>query len=347
MTPTLILRGGRLVGVGLVLALGSVACEGSQVVTPMGPMVGNAGGSPNHFIMDGRVSTGVPAGRSRCWDLAWACWPMPNPAGSGLPNPARYDTRATEVVVDEVTTLMWQRRAFDETPQLLAQELCAGLVLGGYDDWRLPARIELLSLVDFARPSPAIDGDAFPGTIGNFWTSSPVLDSGAPAGAWQVSFSDGGATIAASDTSMGGVRCVRAQRPAGQPFGRYNLGNLGPDETATDVGTGLVWRRAPLVATHTYGEAQLQCGAAGFGWRVPSVKELQTLVDEEKSGPPYIDETVFSGTAAGPAPFWTSSRSGDVPNAAWFVDFATGAAAAAAPVAGDLIDQRYPVRCVR
>jgi hypothetical protein len=134
---------------------------------------------------------------------------------------------------------------------------------------------------------------------------------------------------------------------ARQPTARYNIGVLNGDETVTDLGTGLVWRRAPLDATYTFAAAQLQCGAAGFGWRVPSVKELQTLVDEEKTAGPLIDETAFSGTPAGPAPFWTSSRSADTPNAAWFVDFATGAAADTAPVAGDLIDQLYQVRCVR
>jgi hypothetical protein len=348
---------GRLVVATLGLALALACCDGQMGdIPPTGPAPpGRDGGAavdrPPIIPMDG-PGPGL-SGRAQCWDLAWACWPMPNPAAAGLPNPARYQVPPGDptIVIDEVTTLMWQRTPFNEsTLWQTAKERCAGLPLGGASDWRLPTRIELLSLVDFTQAGAAIEGGFFPETRGAFWTSSPATGGDPTARAWQISFADGGATTTASQTTAGAIRCVRAMRPPGQPAARYNITGLAPDEIVTDLGTGLQWQRAAGDATFTFDEAQAHCAAlplAGGDWRVPSVKELQTLVDDAKTAGPYIDQTVFAGTPAGRAPFWTSSPSAAAASAAWFVDFATGEAAATAAVSGDLVDQLHQVRCVR
>src|SRR5436305_13316439 len=58
---------------------------------------GGAGGAGGHV-------DAYPAGD------AWARWPMPNARLPGLPHAQSYDTPTSEVVVDRVTGLMWQRR---------------------------------------------------------------------------------------------------------------------------------------------------------------------------------------------------------------------------------------------
>ena len=66
-----------------------------------------------------------------------------------------------------------------------SNELC------GFDDWRVPRREELSSIVDYSRYSASIDLDYFPNTISNaYWSASPyaIHDSGY---AWQVSFATG------------------------------------------------------------------------------------------------------------------------------------------------------------
>jgi len=74
--------------------------------------------------------------------------------------------------------------------------------LCGHDDWRLPNRFELVSLVDFSKPdgSNTIDDDYFPNTAGSgYWTSSPMAapdDSSYYAAhpqiqAWNIVFSMG------------------------------------------------------------------------------------------------------------------------------------------------------------
>ncbi len=133
---------------------------------------------------------------------------MPNPSSAGLPNPSSYVVDAAKgIVVDQVTKLTWQR---DSGPGLYdwakARTHCADLVQAGYDDWRLPTRIELLSLVDSTKLAPSIDTNAFPGAPGEvFWTAS--LRTGWE-GAWYVDFTNGSIN---SDLEVGlyRVRCVR------------------------------------------------------------------------------------------------------------------------------------------
>jgi hypothetical protein len=152
----------------------------------------------------------------------WAEWPMPNPASPSdddggapaLPNPAAYAIETTgagiAVVDDRVTGLGWQRDVDDAVyTQVEAQQRCAELGRDGYagfDDWRLPSRIELVSIVDFSRSSPAVDPSAFPDTPGAyFWTSSAVAATGY---GWCVSF-DLGDTFSLAATETAKVRCVR------------------------------------------------------------------------------------------------------------------------------------------
>jgi Protein of unknown function (DUF1566) len=65
------------------------------------------------------------------------------------------------VVVDLVTGLMWQADDQLERGVLYtwseAKAHCANLKLNNCPGWRVPSRIELVSLVDFTRSQPAAD----------------------------------------------------------------------------------------------------------------------------------------------------------------------------------------------
>lgn len=100
-----------------------------------------------------------------------------------------------EAVLDTSTGLEWQAIPFAESmTHAAAAKACAELRLGGHDDWRLPTRAELLTLVDDTRYSPAIDTDAFPDTPNTwFWTSTGY--AGDKAYAWVVDFGDGNSYI--------------------------------------------------------------------------------------------------------------------------------------------------------
>ncbi len=72
---------------------------------------------------------------------------------------------------------------------LNAADLCGETV----NDWRLPTRRELLSLVHYGTDSPAIDTNYFPATQSNwYWTSDIVMYY--PSSAWIVSFGGGKST---------------------------------------------------------------------------------------------------------------------------------------------------------
>lgn len=140
---------------------------------------------------------------------SWASWPMPNPvAEPAVPNHASYDTSSVDVVVDRVTGLTWERVMDGVTRTLSDSKLyCAGLTLAGKNDWRVPTRIELVSLLDFTRATPpTIDPVAFPNTISGYWSSSPM--AGDPTLAWGVNFG-GGYTYRLYVTTTNHVRCVR------------------------------------------------------------------------------------------------------------------------------------------
>lgn len=60
----------------------------------------------------------------------------------------------------------------------------------GHQDWRVPTRPELETLVHFGRTMPAIDVEFFPNTKNNFyWSDTPVVAQ--PTMAWAVSFQFG------------------------------------------------------------------------------------------------------------------------------------------------------------
>ncbi len=140
----------------------------------------------------------------------WANWPMPNPPSTGLPNPQSYDMSTKEgVVIDLVTGLEWQ--ATVDEPKYAwrdAAGYCTGLDLDG-GGFRVPSRIELLSIVDYTQPGPVLDARVFPNTPSEpFWTASPLVSDAASA--WSVHFGFA-TTIATASQTMTElhVRCVR------------------------------------------------------------------------------------------------------------------------------------------
>ncbi|MDI7270074.1 MAG: DUF1566 domain-containing protein, partial [Myxococcota bacterium] len=84
---------------------------------------------------------------------------------------------------------------------------CDGLSWAGHDDWRLPSRNELQSIVDYGRVAPAVDPTAFPATPSNwFWSSSSY--AGSASDAWAVYFASGGVDSGGKANTTY-VRCVR------------------------------------------------------------------------------------------------------------------------------------------
>jgi hypothetical protein len=264
-----------------------------------------------------------------------AAWALPDPTTMGRPASQGYDTSSADVAVDRVTGLTWQRATAPGTYAWAeAQAYCACLELGGHDDWRLPTRIELVTIVDFTRSVPAIDGAAFPGTPSEwFWSSSRLADD---AGfAWYIYFESGFTNFIELETKYR-VRCVRSPPVTTTPE-RYMVGA----ETVRDLRTGLEWQRGFDEGMRPWEDAKAYCTAltiAGGGWRLPSMKELQSLVDDTRASP-SIDPAAFPDTPG--EPFWSITPVLGTPGSAWRVSFEHGYTYDAAAT------YEYHARCVR
>lgn len=138
-----------------------------------------------------------------CADSFWGEWPLPSDIG-----PTAYVDNGDETVTDSVTKLMWQKAtAPSQMDWATAKSYCqTTLHLGGHSDWRLPAKIELLSLVDYGRTAPAINSTFFPSTQAMaYWSATPRVASSS---AWSVTFDIGNA-LSTPLTALEFVRCVR------------------------------------------------------------------------------------------------------------------------------------------
>ena len=127
---------------------------------------------------------------------------------AGAPNLASYTDNGNGTIIDNVTGLMWQQGVPAGTYTWeQSKAYCPTLNIAGRNDWRLPTRIELLSLVDYGRLAPSINTTYFPSTqLSPFWSSSPYADSSSRA--WYGDFNSGtGAGFNTVDSHY--VRCVR------------------------------------------------------------------------------------------------------------------------------------------
>jgi Protein of unknown function (DUF1566) len=269
---------------------------------------------------------------------AFAEWPIPNPPATGLPNPQTYDTVSTSgIVVDRVTGLSWQRSADHALHSASdAQGYCAGLKLSG-GGWRLPTRIELLSLLDVSAHNPLIDSVVFPATPFDhaFWSASPVASDALSSWSVAFGFGDGLAFVSPRNASLY-TRCVRAEQAAGATP-RYTI----KDGFVSDENTQLMWEQPLQTSTFGLTQAAEYCKALaidGGGWRLPSVNELVSLIDESRAKP-AIDADAFPSTPVDF--FWTSSPVTGFASYGWTISFEGGVA--------NFFDgsQQHAVRCVR
>jgi hypothetical protein len=122
-------------------------------------------------------------------------------------NPMSFTDNGDGTITDNVTGLMWQKQD-NGTKMTWANALtyCTSLSLGGHADWRLPSRMNLITIVNYGTLSPAINTTYFPSTQSSFYWPSTTY-AGDTTYAWIVYFLVG--TVYDLKTYTGYARCVR------------------------------------------------------------------------------------------------------------------------------------------
>lgn len=234
-----------------------------------------------------------------CFDRQWAQWPMP----SDLPED--YVTDATAgIVTDLATGLVWERKPLAVPMDLQpAKQYCRDLRLDGKSDWRLPTMIELISLLHFHENwAPALHLTHFPNTPYDHWYQTATPHASAEDSSWQINFEWG--MLESYADKLYYVRCVRGGKGDDGP--RFVV----QGETVLAPKNRLMWQRNPPATRYFVPDAKRYCTDLVLGgfddWRLPTAKEIQTLVDRREDIHVYEPE-YFPGTAEGNFAFYATS----------------------------------------
>lgn len=251
--------------------------------------------------------------------------------------PFHYTDNHDGTITDENTGLLWEKAHHPTRLSYYdAQAACEGLDLGGHSGWRLPTLKELFSLADFKgnqhtgryyldndyfdlAPPEAVDDDDRFSThtvqmMGQTWSSTiytgdhwndPKIEA-----AFFFNFLDGHIKQAPTSGNENFYRCVY-----GDEYG-INDFTVNGDGTVTDQSSGLIWQQQDDGIGRDWQDAMSYCEglelAGHTDWRLPDIKELQSIVDYTRHDP-AIDPAAF--TLADPEGwFWSGTTHGD---AAW------------------------------
>ncbi len=218
-----------------------------------------------------------------------------------------YQDNGDGTVTDLVTGLIWQ-----QTPTTMsfswqeALDYCEDLELAGYDDWRAPSLKELFSIQNFESGWPYIDTlifDLAGGTVDKdqqYWASNfyyvGTTHDGAPT-AFGVNHGTGHIKGYPSDAGGPFGNYVRAVR--GDTYGENDFVD-NQNGTVTDQATSLMWQSVGTEEGMDWEDALIYAKNLELGgyddWRLPNIKELQSIVDY--SGVfPAINSTLFNCTS--------------------------------------------------
>jgi len=325
-------------------------------------------------VGDGNAFNLPDSGQTKCYQ-AVSPFAETECAGTGQDgayniNTMNYTEHGDGTVTDNVTGLMWQKCSAGQdaytcsgdalyynwyeatgTPSVynLDTNVCGelnGRNFGGYNNWRLPTKKELATLVkyDIPYPGPTIDAVFANTEPVPYWSYTGSFQN-PTSNAWFVGFQTGPVDIGDKSGRSSDVRCVR-----GEQVNNADLTDNG-NGTVTDRNTGLVWQKnEPVAGVMTWGAALSYCNGLELGertdWRLPNVKELESVTCVDCYGPAvsynlattdYYFPDVYSER------YWSSTTTANDSGYAWYVGFNYGHVNGSDGEKGS----SYYVRCAR
>jgi hypothetical protein len=272
-----------------------------------------------------------------------------------------YTDNHNQTITDNNTGLIWQKRpTFKQYQHQEAIDYCQDLSLAEYSDWRLPEIKELFSISDFRgeivdprdlkKNTPYIDTTYFDfkynrrmAYIGQYWSSTkytrgPLHNTQNVEGAFGYNFADGhikayetGYVFGTQDKYIRApgnyVRCVRGTENV------YGVNDFisNNDGTVTDKATNLMWQQTDDGIRRSWQDALIYAKnttlAGHSDWRLPNIKELQSIVkyQGEVGEWPAIDTRYFTltgkNTTADPLYVWSNTTQGDFKYTAAYISF--------------------------
>jgi len=234
-----------------------------------------------------------------------------------------YLSNGNGTITDTVTGLMWQQTDGGEMTFENAIAYAENMILGGYDDWRLPSAFEAFTIQIHQNNNPALNTTFFTKNNAEYWWTSDRQKND-PNKIW-VTNSGGGIgnhlkteTVSAGGTKRYHARAVRDIDPPVMLADRFE--NMG-DNTVKDHLTGLTWQKTPYTKAVGWEDALSyaeELALSGLDdWRLPNIKELQSLQDA-KLIQPCINTGFFPNI--GIKKYWSSTSLANQDTRAWYLD---------------------------
>lgn len=238
-----------------------------------------------------------------------------------------YANNGDGTITDTVTGLMWQSIDGGEMKIEDAINYCDTLSLAGYTNWRLPTAQEAFSILILQNANPAINTTYFPNTNAEYWWT--IERQANDTNKIWVTNAGGGIgnhlrteTISAGGTKKIHVRAVRDITSSSMIPVRFVDNG---DSTITDNLTNLVWQKFPPSLSQTWEQALTYAEglnlASQSDWRLPNIKELQSLNDETVVQP-SVTTPFFQNV--GVNKYWSSTTLPNQTTKAWYWNTAFG-----------------------
>jgi hypothetical protein len=237
--------------------------------------------------------------------------------------PPFFTKNGNGTITDTITGLMWQQTDGGEMSIENAIIYCNNLDLGGHTDWRLPNAHEAFSILNHQNSNPALDATVFNLSLAEYWWTSDrqANDSNK---VWATNSGGGIGNHPKTETiSAGGPKRfhVRAVRDIATPTLIPNHFTDNGNGTITDNITGLIWQKAPYTDTLSWEQSLTYADTLSLSgtsdWRLPNIKELQSIIDVTIINPALNANFFVTG---GAKKYWSSTSITNQTTRAWYLN---------------------------